>query len=67
MLADWLLYLMAAYSVVGLGFSLPFVAKGVSRIDPAARLSRWGFRAVILPGAAALWPLLLMRWWRGRQ
>lgn len=67
MLADWLLYLMAAYSVAGLCFSLPFVAKGVSRIDPAARLSRWGFRVAILPGATALWPLLLMRWWRGRQ
>ena len=26
----------------------------------------WGFRLLILPGAAALWPLLLLRWLRAK-
>ncbi len=55
---------LEAYVALGLVFAVPFVAWGVGRVDPAARQGTLGFRLLILPGCAALWPLLLVRWAR---
>ena len=52
------------YAIIGGLFGLLFVWRGVERIDPAARGTPWAFRFLILPGAAALWPLLALRWRR---
>ncbi|MGE0638904.1 MAG: hypothetical protein AB7G12_03385 [Thermoanaerobaculia bacterium] len=41
------------------------MVRGIERIDPAARGASRGFRLIVLPGAVALWPLLLRRWVRG--
>jgi len=49
----------------GFLFGIPFVVSGVGRLDPHAGQGSWGFRLLILPGAMALWPLLLQRWVRG--
>ncbi|MCG8460186.1 MAG: hypothetical protein MI919_28210 [Holophagales bacterium] len=64
-LATWLVNLFLAYAAFGIVFALVFVWKGVGRIDPVAREGTWGFRLLILPGCAALWPLLLRRWVAG--
>lgn len=64
-LAQTLVTALAVYAAVGLVFAVPFVLVGAGRVDPSARGGTWGFRLVILPGAAALWPLLLARWLRG--
>jgi Sec-independent protein secretion pathway component TatC len=56
--------LLALYVGTGVVFAIPFVIAGVNRIDPVARESGWGFRVMILPGAVALWPILLLRWVR---
>jgi hypothetical protein len=45
---------------------VPFVLRGVDKIDPVASGSSWGFRLIILPGVVALWPLLLRRWLSGK-
>lgn len=58
--------LAAIYALLGLLFGGVFVLAGVGRLDPAARGAGWGFRLLILPGVAALWPLLLLRWIRGQ-
>lgn len=55
------------YLVVGIFFGIAFVTRGVQRIDHAAEGTGWTFRLIILPGVAALWPLLLRRWIRGTQ
>ncbi len=52
------------YAGLGLVFGLAFVWKGAGRLDPDAARGTWGFRLLILPGSAALWPLLLLRWVR---
>ena len=52
----------AAYLLVGLVFGLFFVSAGLDRFDPAARGSSRTFRALILPGSAALWPVLAVKW-----
>ena len=64
-IADGLVLAVGVYLAIGLVFALAFVTVGVQRVDPAARGGTWGFRVLILPGAAALWPMLLARWVRG--
>jgi len=51
-----------AYAALGVLFALAFVTRGVQRVDPAAKTGTLGFRLLIVPGAVALWPLLLRRW-----
>lgn len=51
----------AAYVAIGVVFALWFAASGVDRFDGAARGAGITFRALIFPGAAALWPVLLMK------
>ena len=65
-LARWIVGLLLAYLALGAVFAPAFALAGAQRIDPAARGATWGFRVLILPGAAALWPLLLRRWWLGQ-
>jgi GNAT superfamily N-acetyltransferase len=57
--------LAAVYLAVGLLFAAAFSARGARAVDPAARGAGWGFRLLIVPGAAAFWPLLALRWLRG--
>ena len=55
------------YGVIGIVFAIPFVVKGVQRIDEETIGSGWGFRLLILPGCMAFWPFLLRRWVSGRR
>ena len=64
-LARVMVDILVAYVALGALFALPFVARGVERLDPDARGAGWGFRLIILPGSAALWPLLAWRLLRG--
>ncbi|MDH3627791.1 MAG: hypothetical protein OES25_09055 [Acidobacteriota bacterium] len=57
--------LLQAYLAVGVLFGLWFVFRAVKRLDPAANEGGLGFRLLILPGVAALWPFLLGRIVRG--
>jgi len=49
------------YLGLGLVFALWFALSGARRLDPAAGRGTWGFRVLLVPGAALLWPLLLPR------
>jgi hypothetical protein len=57
----WLIRFAGVYLLTGLLFALYFINVGAGRIDPSARDATWGFKLLILPGAAVLWPLLLTR------
>lgn len=57
-----ILIIVAVYLFAGLLFAIPFVLKGVTKIDEGAHGSKWGFRIIILPGTIVFWPLLLKRW-----
>ncbi|HVQ24191.1 MAG TPA: hypothetical protein VMV01_03395 [Planctomycetota bacterium] len=65
LIAQWIVGVAGAYLAVGLLVAIPFALRGCQRIDPAAATGTWGFRVLIVPGAAALWPLLLRRWLGG--
>lgn len=57
-----LVTLVGIYGLVGILVALPFVLRGVGRIDPAAAQGSIGFRLLIIPGAVALWPVLAWKW-----
>lgn len=61
-MADAIVMAAAAYGALGLVFAVLFVTMGIERVDPLAKGSGIGFRLIVLPGVAALWPLLLARW-----
>lgn len=63
--AEVLVGVLTAYAVVGAAFAILFLTAGIQRIDSQAHGAGIGFRLIIFPGVAALWPLLLMRWLRG--
>jgi hypothetical protein len=56
----FLLNVLALYAAIGLVTALAFVSFGVTRVQPAS--VSLGARILILPGAVALWPYVLMRW-----
>jgi hypothetical protein len=56
----FLLNALALYAAIGVVTALPFVSFGVTRVQPTP--VSLGARILILPGAAALWPYVLLRW-----
>lgn len=63
--ATWLVNILGVYLGVGIVFAIAFVWKGAGRVDPSAKEGSLGFRLLILPGTAALWPILARRWLAG--
>jgi len=61
-LAIVLLYGLAFYAIAGLCTAAAFVACGVTRVLGTPTSMTAGARIVIFPGAAALWPYVLLRW-----
>jgi hypothetical protein len=55
---------LVLYLAVGLMIAVAFVVSGVTRVQPAA--VSVGARILILPGAVALWPIVLSRWRKSR-
>lgn len=64
LVASWIVRIIGIYLALGILFAVLFVWRGASKIDPSASQATAGFRLMIFPGAAALWPLLLWRWLR---
>ncbi len=60
-----LLYGLALYVLVGLITAIAFVIFGVTQVLPASVTV--GARILLLPGAAALWPYVLVRWLKSRS
>ncbi len=65
-MAFWLLLAIEVYLIAGALFSVYFATLGVVRLDKAARGTSVAFRLLLLPGAVALWPYLLIRLLRGK-
>jgi hypothetical protein len=61
-MARSLLYVLSAYVAIGIVVAVPFVASGIGKIDPAAKVAPWSFRVLVFPGVVAFWPLFLRRW-----
>jgi hypothetical protein len=53
---------LALYAAAGIAVAAAFVAFGVTRVLPEPVPVSAGARILIFPGAAALWPCVLVRW-----
>lgn len=62
LISQLLVWVLGGYAGLGVVFALAFVARGMGRVDHAARGAPWSFRLIIFPGVAALWPWMLVRW-----
>ena len=60
--AEVILLIALAYVLCGLAVGVPFVLRGVDRVDASAHGASLGFRLLILPGTVALWPLVATKW-----
>lgn len=59
------LSVLGVYLAVGLVFAVWFAFAGAQRLDAVAEEAGPGFRLMVIPGAAALWPLLISKLVRG--
>lgn len=53
------------YAAIGLLFAVGFLPRAVVRMDPSLQGASPLVRVLILPGVAALWPLMASRWLTG--
>ncbi len=53
---------LVVYLAIGILFAIPFVIKGVHKVDEGAHGAGIGFRIIIIPGTMVFWPLLLKKW-----
>jgi hypothetical protein len=58
---------LAVYVAAGAAVAAAFVAFGVTRVLPEPAPVTCGARVLIFPGAAALWPYVLIRWLKARR
>jgi hypothetical protein len=66
-MAELIVYATFAYLALGAVFATAFAARGANAIDSSAAGAPWGFRLLIIPGAAALWPIMLRKWIAARR
>jgi len=59
-----LLLIVGAYAGVGLIVAIAFALAGAATIDHAVRDSPKSFRILLMPGALALWPVVVTKWIR---
>lgn len=53
---------LAAYVAAGIITAVPFVSIGIARVLPHPAPVTLGARLLLVPGAVALWPVVLHRW-----
>ncbi len=53
------------YALAGVVFAVAFLPRAVARLDARVADAPISLRLLILPGVAALWPLLAWRWMSG--
>lgn len=61
-LASILMLAVDVYAVLGVVFAVAFVLVGAAKVDPVVASSPRRVRVLLLFGAAAVWPALLLRW-----
>ena len=60
-----LLYALGLYVLLGIVTAAAFVSVGVTQVLPYSMSA--GARILVFPGAAALWPYVLVRWLKSRR
>jgi hypothetical protein len=58
---------LALYATAGVATALAFVSVGLSQVLHPPMPATLGARILLVPGAAALWPYVLIRWRKARS
>ena len=61
-MVEILLIIVAIYLALGACFVVPFLIKGLAKVDEGTHGSTIGFKIIIIPGVIVLWPVLLKKW-----
>ena len=61
-MVEILLIIAAIYLALGVLFVIPFLMKGLNKVDEGAHSSTIGFKIIIVPGVIVFWPVLLSKW-----
>jgi hypothetical protein len=60
------LIIVLIYLVIGVLFVVPFLMKGITKVDDGAHGATIGFKIVIIPGVIVFWPVLLNKWMKAK-
>ena len=66
-MVEILLIIVAVYLLAGVLFVIPFLMKGLNKIDKGANGSTTGFKIIIIPGVIVFWPVLLKKWMKANR
>ena len=62
MFVETILIIALVYLLLGVLFVIPFLIKGLTKVDQDALGSTVGFKIIIIPGVIVFWPVLLNKW-----
>jgi hypothetical protein len=57
-----ILIIVLVYLLLGVLFVIPFLVKGLTKVDNGAHGGTIGFKIIIMPGVIVFWPVLLNKW-----
>jgi hypothetical protein len=56
------LIVAVVYLTLGVLFVIPFLLKGLTKVDAGAHGGSVGFKIIIIPGVIVFWPVLIKKW-----
>ena len=56
------LIIVLIYLLAGVLFVIPFLLKGLTKVDEGAHGGTIGFKIIIIPGVIVFWPVLFNKW-----
>ena len=67
MIVEIILIIAVLYLLAGVLFVIPFLVKGISKVDGGAHGGSTGFKIIIIPGVIVFWPVLLKKWRKAKN
>ena len=61
-MVEFILIIALIYLLLGVLFVIPFLMKGLTKVDEGAHGGTVGFKIIIIPGVIVFWPVLLNKW-----
>jgi hypothetical protein len=67
MIVTAILLIVLIYLMIGVLFVIPFLRKGISKVDEGTHHGTTGFKIIIIPGVIVFWPVLLNKWLKAKK
>jgi len=61
-MVELILIIVLIYLAPGVLSVIPFLVKGLTKVDEGAHGGTMGFKIIIIPGIIVFWPVLLRKW-----